>query len=59
MMLWVKAVLMLSIGYIEWVEVRIALGRASGIGVAFTPIVTVTILLIIVVYFVRIARCPK
>ena len=59
MMLWVKTVMMLSIGYIEWVEVRIALGSARRLGVAFTPIVTVTTLLIIVVYSVRVARCPK
>jgi hypothetical protein len=59
MMLWVKAVMMLAIGYIEWVEVRIALGKARSLGGAFTPILTATILLIIVVYLVRIARCPR
>ena len=59
MMLWVKAVIMLAIGYIVWVEVGIARGSARRLNAAFTPIVAGATLLIMAVYFVRMARSRK
>jgi hypothetical protein len=56
MVVWLKAQISCTLGYIAWAQVRVALGNAQGLGWAFLPVTLFTIGITIFLYWRRFYR---
>lgn len=56
LMIWLKAEIVWMFAYIGWGMVRVAEGRAAGLGLLFLPVVLVAVAGTMVVYFWRTAQ---
>lgn len=56
MVVWLKAQISCTLGYVAWAQVRVAMGHAQGIGWAFLPVTLFTISLTIFLYWRRFCR---
>lgn len=51
MVVWLKAQISCTLGYIAWAQVQVAMGRAQGLGWAFLPVTLFTISVTIFLYW--------